>query len=60
MGITTDVLNRLFSNDYSLLRQVRSFGLSLVDRAPFAKRYFIEQAAGLSGPSPRLLKGEPI
>ncbi|MFD2236466.1 ubiquinone biosynthesis hydroxylase [Aureimonas populi] len=60
MGVTTDLLNRLFSNDNALLRQVRSFGLSLVDRAPFAKRWFIEEAAGLSGPSPRLLKGEPI
>lgn len=60
MGVVTDVLNHLFSNDSGLLRQIRTFGLSLVDRAPFAKRYFIGQAAGLSGPSPRLLQGEPI
>lgn len=60
MGVVTDVLNRLFSNDNALLRQIRSFGLSLVDRAPFAKRHFIEQAAGLSGPSPKLLRGEDI
>ncbi len=61
MGITTDVLNRLFSNDNPLLRAARSFGLSLVDRAPPLKDFFIGQAAGLSrGPSPRLLKGEPI
>ncbi|RIY02474.1 ubiquinone biosynthesis hydroxylase [Aureimonas flava] len=61
MGVTTDVLNRLFSNDNALLRAVRSFGLSLVDRAPAAKRHFIRQASGLAGgPSPRLLLGEPI
>ncbi|MEC5322346.1 ubiquinone biosynthesis hydroxylase [Aurantimonas sp. A3-2-R12] len=61
MGITTDVLNRLFSNDNPLLRAARSFGLSLVDRAPPLKDFFIGQAAGLSrGPSPRLLKGEAI
>ncbi|MEE2951958.1 MAG: ubiquinone biosynthesis hydroxylase [Pseudomonadota bacterium] len=61
MGVTTDVLNRLFSNDNSLLRSIRSFGLSLVDRAPPLKEFFISQAAGLSrGPSPRLLRGEPI
>lgn len=61
MGVTTDILNRLFSNDNSLLRSVRSFGLSLVDRAPPLKEFFISQAAGLTkGPSPRLLQGEPI
>ncbi|KTR03686.1 2-octaprenyl-6-methoxyphenyl hydroxylase [Aureimonas ureilytica] len=60
MGITTDVLNRLFSNDNPMLRAARSFGLSLVDRAPFAKRYFIEQASGLSASTPRLLRGEPV
>ena len=61
MGVTTDVLNRLFSNDSGLLRAVRSFGLSLVDRAPPLKEFFIAQAAGLSkGPTPRLLQGEAI
>ncbi|WP_279478926.1 ubiquinone biosynthesis hydroxylase [Aureimonas sp. SK2] len=61
MGVTTDLLNRLFSNDNGFVRAVRSFGLSLVDRAPFAKRHFIAQASGLTGgPSPRLLLGQPI
>ncbi|MBO0661323.1 ubiquinone biosynthesis hydroxylase [Jiella sp. MQZ9-1] len=61
MGVTTDVLNRLFSNDNAMLRMVRSFGLSLVDRAPSLKDFFIGQAAGLTnGPSPRLLRGEAI
>ncbi|MEO1749092.1 MAG: ubiquinone biosynthesis hydroxylase, partial [Pseudomonadota bacterium] len=35
MGVTTDVLNRLFSNDIMPLRAVRSIGLGLVDRMPF-------------------------
>lgn len=61
MGVTTDVLNRLFSNDNPLLRAARSFGLSLVDRAPLVKDFFIAQAAGTTrGPSPRLLQGEAI
>ena len=60
MGVTTDILNRLFSNDNPMLRAARSFGLSLVDRAPFAKRYFIGQASGLSPSTPRLLRGEPV
>jgi 2-octaprenyl-6-methoxyphenol hydroxylase len=60
MGITTDILNRLFSNDIGLLRTVRDIGLGLVDRMPGAKAFFIRQASGLTGGTPRLLKGEPI
>jgi 2-octaprenyl-6-methoxyphenol hydroxylase len=60
MGITTDVLNRLFSNDFAPLRAVRDIGLGLVDRVPRLKDYFIRQAAGLSGDAPRLLRGEAI
>jgi 2-octaprenyl-6-methoxyphenol hydroxylase len=63
MGVTTDVLNRLFSNDLAPLRAVRDIGLGVVDRMPRLKSFFIRQASGLSalaGPMPRLLKGEPI
>ncbi len=60
MGITTDVLNRLFSNDLAPVRAVRDFGLGLVERMPRLKEFFIKQAAGLAGPAPRLLRGEAI
>ena len=60
MGVTTDLLNRLFSNDFTPLRTLRDIGLGLVDRMPPLKTYFIRQASGLSGDSPRLLRGEPI
>ncbi|MEL6819416.1 MAG: ubiquinone biosynthesis hydroxylase [Pseudomonadota bacterium] len=60
MGVTTDVLNRLFSNDIMPLRAVRNIGLGLVDRMPFAKDFFIKQAAGLVGDAPRLLRGESL
>ncbi len=60
MGITTDVLNRMFSNDFGPLRAVRDIGLGLVDRMPRMKEFFIRQASGLSGDTPRLLKGEAI
>ena len=60
MGVTTDVLNRLFSNDIGPLRVMRDIGLGLVDRMPRLKDYFIRQASGLSGDTPRLLKGEAI
>lgn len=60
MGITTDVLNRLFSNDFGPLRTLRDIGLGLVQRMPRLKGFFIRQASGLSGDTPKLLKGEAI
>ncbi|MER8951898.1 ubiquinone biosynthesis hydroxylase [Mesorhizobium sp. M0833] len=60
MGITTDVLNRLFSNDFGPLRTLRDIGLGLVERMPRLKGFFIRQASGLSGDTPKLLKGEAI
>ncbi|PZO75563.1 MAG: ubiquinone biosynthesis hydroxylase [Mesorhizobium amorphae] len=60
MGATTDVLNRLFSNDWGPLRAVRDLGLGLVDRMPRLKERFIGQAAGLDASAPRLLRGEAI
>lgn len=60
MGVTTDILNRMFSNDIPLLRTARDIGLGLVDRMPRLKDYFIQEAAGLSKQSPHLLLGEAI
>ncbi|MBS3647869.1 ubiquinone biosynthesis hydroxylase [Pseudaminobacter sp. 19-2017] len=60
MGITTDVLNRLFSNDFAPLRTIRDIGLGMVDRMPRLKDYFIRQAAGMASGTPRLLRGEGI
>lgn len=52
-----DGLNRLFSNDWTLLRAAREMGLGLVDRLPGLKKLLVQEAAGLSGELPRLLKG---
>lgn len=60
MGVVTDVLNRLFSNDNAFLRMARDTGLGLVDRMPGLKRMFISQAAGNDRSAPKLLQGEPI
>jgi 2-octaprenyl-6-methoxyphenol hydroxylase len=58
MGVTTDVLNRLFSNDIAPIRIARDFGLGLVDRMPGLKGFFIRQAAGTGTASnPKLLEG---
>ena len=60
MGVVTDVLNRLFSNDNGFLRAARTFGLGVVDRLPGMKKYFINQAAGEDTAAPKLLRGEVI
>ena len=57
---TFDGLNRLFASDAMLLRSAREFGLGLVDRMPGLKRFFVGEAAGLTGELPRLLKGEAV
>jgi 2-octaprenyl-6-methoxyphenol hydroxylase len=60
MGVVTDVLNRLFSNDDPALRLIRDVGLGIVDRLPWLKKRFIDEAAGAGGELPRLLRGEAI
>jgi 2-octaprenyl-6-methoxyphenol hydroxylase len=58
MGVTTDVLNRLFSNDIMPIRVARDFGLGLVERMPALKSFFIKQAAGVGqAGNPKLLDG---
>jgi 2-octaprenyl-6-methoxyphenol hydroxylase len=60
MAVTTDILNRLFSNDLGPLRALRDLGLGLVNRMPPLKRFFIGQAAGTGRAMPRLMKGEAL
>ena len=60
MGMVTDGLNRLFSNDALPIRLLRDLGLGLVDRLPALKRVFIREAAGLTGATPRLMQGEAL
>ena len=60
MGIATDGLNRLFSNNSDALRFIRDAGLGVVDRLPALKRLFIREAAGVVGDVPKLLRGEAL
>ena len=55
LGITTDILNRLFSNKNSSLRIVRRLGLKGVNRTELLKTFFIEEASGLTGELPTLM-----
>lgn len=53
-------LNRMFSNDVTLFRSARDFGMGLIDRMPGVKQRLVEEAAGFSGDLPKLLKGERL
>ncbi|SCW90082.1 ubiquinone biosynthesis hydroxylase [Ancylobacter rudongensis] len=60
MGAATDGLNRLFGLRSDAVRLVRDVGLGLVERMPALKGFFIRDAAGIGGTSPRLLRGEAL
>lgn len=60
MAAATDGINRLFSNDNSVLRVGRDIGLGLVNALPGARRAFMRQAAGLTGDMPKLMQGRAI
>jgi 2-octaprenyl-6-methoxyphenol hydroxylase len=60
MCVSTDGLNRLFSNQSDALRLIRDMGLGIVERLPALKRLFIREAAGLVGDVPKLLRGESL
>ncbi|EJF87720.1 ubiquinone biosynthesis hydroxylase [Bartonella rattimassiliensis] len=60
MALSNDWLNKLFSNDNLLLRMLRDTGLGIINQAPRIKKYFIQEAAGLTPNAPRLLQGFPL
>lgn len=60
MAAATDVFNKLFSNDNSLLRLGRDIGLGVFNALPGVRRGMIREAAGLTGDIPKLLQGRAI
>ncbi|WP_019222914.1 ubiquinone biosynthesis hydroxylase [Bartonella rattaustraliani] len=60
MALSNDWLNKLFSNDNPLLRMLRDTGLGIVNQTPKMKKYFIQEASGLTPNAPRLLHGLPL
>ena len=52
-------LNKLFSSDIALVRSAREVGLGILDKLPVVKRMLVDEAAGLSGDLPRLLRSIP-
>lgn len=56
MLAATDGINRLFSSNALPLKLARRMGLSLVERAPRLKSYFMFHAMGLTGNLPPMLR----
>lgn len=56
LGVSTDMLNRLFSNNIALLRHARRLGLAAVNRFKPAQTFFMKEAAGEAGTIPSLLR----
>ena len=56
----TDLFTLLFSNDVPAIRMARGLGLSLVDKIPMARRFFMRTAGGDTGDLPALLRGEAL
>ncbi len=56
MSAVTDGLNRLFSNNNTVVKMARRLGMRIVDRLPPLKRFLSRDAMGLTGDLPRLLK----
>lgn len=55
-----DGINRLFTGDSLFVRELRGFGLRLVDRLPPLKAFFVKEAAGVNGDVPLLMQGKPL
>lgn len=60
MAVGTDSVNRLFSNDNTLLRGLRDLGMGAVSAIPALRRSFMREAAGLTGDLPCLMRGQQI
>ncbi len=60
LAASTDLVNKLFSNDNPAIRLGRDLGMGLVNAFPGLRRSFIREAAGLTGDVPRLLQGRAL
>lgn len=57
VALATDGLTRLFGIPGKLPSAVRRFGMGVVQRTPALKTWFMDEARGVSGALPELLKG---
>jgi len=55
----TDLLDRMFSNNFLLLVILRRFGLSMMRRLPFIKVFALKLMVGFLGKTPQLAQNQP-
>ena len=60
VSVATDALTHLFGIPGKTAHAARRFGLSAVDKVPALKNWFMAEARGESGATPRLLHGEMV
>ena len=60
MLASTDVLNRLFSNNLKPIALARNLGLAAVNKIPPLKKILARHAMGLTGELPRLMRNLPL
>ncbi len=58
LALGTDLLNRLFSNDFPPLRLARDFGMSAVGKIAPLRKFFMRQAGADLGKLPSLMAAE--
>ncbi|ODP36089.1 FAD-dependent monooxygenase [Sphingomonas turrisvirgatae] len=58
VSVATDALTHLFGIPGRTAHAARRFGLSAVDKVPALKNWFMAEARGESGATPKLLQGE--
>ena len=56
VALATDGLTRLFGIDGPLASRVRRLGMAGVQRSPMLKRFFMDEARGMAGDLPELLR----
>jgi len=58
LGLSTDILNRAFSNNAAPVRFIRDLGLGIINAAAPMRKMFMRQAGADVGKLPSLLSGE--
>ncbi len=58
LTLACDMFNRLFSNNIAPIKHARRIGLSVVDKLPPVRAFFMKEASGQIGDLPPLLRGE--
>jgi len=58
--LATDGLNRLFSNENPIVTFSRRAGVSVLEKMPTVKKFFMQHARGSTGKLPKLLRGRPL